>query len=301
MKRVDVPPGTIFGRLTVIEEAPRVRVGTQIKRAMLCQCECGTEKVVQLGHLTTGHTTSCGCLSLAFILPGTVFGRWTVIHEEPPTASGQRTMLCQCECGTQGIVHVGNLRRGGSQSCGCARGAVVDTSRLQPGEVALHGKDARGRVALVDVADYELVMQYRWRLVERSKGTDRRADGPYARTTLPRSDDGKVTHLYMHVLIMGRPYIDHANGNGLDCRRSNLRPATVSQNSANRPGHSSSGFKGVHWVQRSGRWIARINANGQRRSLGCFDDPADAARAYDAAALEAYGEFAWLNFPGPVA
>lgn len=56
--RIDIPPGTVFGRLTVIEEA-RTPGG---RRAMLCRCECGTEKVVDLAKLRAGHTRSCGCL-----------------------------------------------------------------------------------------------------------------------------------------------------------------------------------------------------------------------------------------------
>lgn len=27
----------------------------------LCLCDCGKEKIVQIGHLRTGHTKSCGC------------------------------------------------------------------------------------------------------------------------------------------------------------------------------------------------------------------------------------------------
>jgi hypothetical protein len=56
--RIDVPAGTVFGRLTVIEEA--LRRGA--RRMMLCQCECGTRKVVDVAKLRSGHTRSCGCL-----------------------------------------------------------------------------------------------------------------------------------------------------------------------------------------------------------------------------------------------
>lgn len=46
-------PGTRFGRLVIVS-----RSGTKIT----CRCDCGTMTIVSLANLTTGHTTSCGCL-----------------------------------------------------------------------------------------------------------------------------------------------------------------------------------------------------------------------------------------------
>ena len=64
-----------------------------------------------------------------------------------------------------------------------------------------------------------------------------------------------------------------------------------------RPG-SRSGFKGVNWSgTKTHTWQARIMRNGKRVFLGNFDTPEEAARAYDAAARELFGEFARLNFP----
>lgn len=51
-------PGDHFGRLTVISEhAERPHQ----QRAYLCECECGTRKIIVGGHLKTGQTQSCGC------------------------------------------------------------------------------------------------------------------------------------------------------------------------------------------------------------------------------------------------
>jgi hypothetical protein len=107
----------------------------------------------------------------------------------------------------------------------------------------------------------------------------------------------------MHNLITGLPYVDHENGNGLDNRRANLRPASHGQNMGNkrRYRNNASGFKGVSWHRVSGRWVAQASIAGKRCHLGLFDNPIDAALAYDAAALEAYGEFARLNFPQEIA
>jgi hypothetical protein len=92
-------------------------------------------------------------------------------------------------------------------------------------------------------------------------------------------------------------YVDHINGNKFDCRRSNLRICTNGQNGMNRgPSRiSTTGFKGVYKAGR--KFLARIEFEGQAIRLGLFTDPEDAARAYDAAALKYFGEFAFCNLP----
>lgn len=85
--------------------------------------------------------------------------------------------------------------------------------------------------------------------------------------------------------------IDHRNGDGLDNRWDNLRPATRFQNEANRGARRTSrtGFRGVH---PSGRgYQASIYRNGHRRFLGTFTNVLDAAAAYATAAKRSDGEF----------
>ena len=91
--------------------------------------------------------------------------------------------------------------------------------------------------------------------------------------------------------------IDHINGNRLDNRISNLRMATDAQNASNRkiPVNNSSGFKGVHFQKNNKNWVARIGIGKKRKHLGAFKTKEDAAKAYNAAAKEKYGEFAKLN------
>jgi hypothetical protein len=300
-KAIAIPAGTVFGRFTVIEEAPRI--GTHRLRAMLCRCGCGTLKIVGLSDLMYGRTISCGCArrDLAVdVPPGTVFGRWTVIQEAPTHPGGVRVMSCRCECGTQKVVLLSTLRSGRSRSCGCLRRPEVDPKRLNPGEIPLYGKYARGRIALVDEEDFELASRYRWYVQEVRPG-EGRAPLAYAKART------KTGNIYMHKLITGFAEVDHQDGNGLNNRRSNLRDVTHAQNMGNaRKQHgTTSRFKGVYWSQRKGsaqgRWQAQIGVNHGTRYLGRFDDEEEAARAYDAAALEAWGEFARLNFPPEVA
>jgi len=55
MKRLEIPAGTPYGDLEVIQE-----VESSGKRRFLCRCSCGTEVPVRLHHLRSGHTASCG-------------------------------------------------------------------------------------------------------------------------------------------------------------------------------------------------------------------------------------------------
>lgn len=109
----------------------------------------------------------------------------------------------------------------------------------------------------------------------------------------------KHTTVYMHAVI--RPdlkKIDHKNRNGLDNRRRNLRRASESQNQMNRglPKNNTSGFKGVSWIGREGRWRASIR-HSVLTVLGSFRTAREAGLAYDAAARKYFGRFARFNFP----
>jgi hypothetical protein len=160
--------------------------------------------------------------------------------------------------------------------------------------VPLRGAKAAGRVALVDDADYELVSPYRWWVLEERR-PGRKPYGPYAATS---SGPGGAPVL-MHKMLTGWPRTDHVNHDGLDNQRPNLRPATQGQNMGNaRPqAGRTSQYKGVGWNRQCQKWQARIKVNYKGRHLGLFAAEEDAARAYDAAAVKEFGEFACLNFP----
>ncbi len=157
-----------------------------------------------------------------------------------------------------------------------------------------------GFSAIVDDDVFEELNQHRW--AASGNGTGRL----YAvrRTRVP---GGKLRYIRMHRAICGDTVgidVDHINGNSLDNRRSNLRAATRSQNIANHagPSQSASGFWGVYRSQRHpAGWKANIRINNKKLHLGYFADLEEAARVRDRAALEAWGEFATLNFPDEVA
>lgn len=156
---------------------------------------------------------------------------------------------------------------------------------------------SRGRaVALVDDDDFAVLSKRKWTYSPLG----------YAYTCTMKNYK-KTTH-YLHRVIMEADkgqIVDHINGNGLDNRRSNLRIGTQRQNLANikMSPKNTSGYKGV--IKGRKKWIAQIyfRINGKRNNIyiGAFDNPIDAAKAYDKKAIELHGEFARPNFPRRVA
>jgi hypothetical protein len=95
--------------------------------------------------------------------------------------------------------------------------------------------------------------------------------------------------------------IDHINREPLDNRVENLRACTAKENARNRSKHAGclSKYRGVTFNRSAGKdrpWQAVITIDRKTRHLGVFSTEAAAAAAYDAAAAEAFGEFANLNF-----
>lgn len=153
------------------------------------------------------------------------------------------------------------------------------------------------KVALVDDADFVSVSKHKWRAqVNHLKGQV----VWYAVRTV-KGMDGKKRTIYLHREILGlMPHdgvkTDHADGDGLNDQRHNLRRADRSLNAMNtrkRPGASR--FKGVSPDSRYGTFVARIVKEQKEIYIGTFPTEEEAASAYNRKAQELFGEFARLN------
>jgi len=120
----------------------------------------------------------------------------------------------------------------------------------------------QGKTAIIDDSDAALVGAHRWRaaLIVR-------------RWYAVASVDGN-NNTYLHRFITSAPRgieVDHVDGDGLNCRRENLRLATRRQNAENLQGahrDSLTGIRGVTFDKWAGRYRVQVVSNYQNHSGG---------------------------------
>ncbi len=144
----------------------------------------------------------------------------------------------------------------------------------------------QGLEAQIDASDIDLVSGKNWYAL-------RNRNVVYAATSVSLGG-GRDATIYMHKVLSGFALTDHADGNGLNNRRANLRDATPSDNAKNRrrQANNTSGFKGVAFHKRIGLWQARIGTNRKRVHLGYYATPEEAHAHYLAASKDIHGQFA---------
>lgn len=132
------------------------------------------------------------------------------------------------------------------------------------GRIPLRRTDGTVRAwAVVDVADYEALLEYPWCL-----------DSGYA-------DNARLGRMHRHLLGLTPSdprQVDHEDRDRLNNRRSNLRLATGAQNAQNQTSRGgTSRHRGVYFCSTTGRWRAVAKLAGRSYHLGRFDSEEDAA------------------------
>ncbi len=142
-----------------------------------------------------------------------------------------------------------------------------------------------GQYAYVDAADWEWLSRWAWHL-----------DGGYA----VRNEKGRAILMHREIVKPRKgQVVDHLNRNKLDNTRLNLRPCRPDENARNRAKRvaSISQYKGVGYRGRNKQWYAEISVAGEHIWLGFCESEIEAARTYDLAAVQHFGEFANVNLP----
>lgn len=182
-----------------------------------------------------------------------------------------------CErCGTVFSIKPSRVASGNGRYC--SRACSRQPRFLVPGPEAglLLIPLGNRRFGIIDETDALLVAPFAWHAHASEDGRY------YVRKSYPK--------LYLHRLLLDAPdgmLVDHRDGNGLNCRRNNLRLATPFQNSANRgkDGRNLSGYKGLaYWPERSKPWAVSIAKEHQSHHIGYYVSAEEAAAAYDEAA-----------------
>lgn len=149
----------------------------------------------------------------------------------------------------------------------------------------------QGKIALVDDDIFDYINQWKWCAAKDNYTW-------YAMRTIGLRPFKTTVAMHRIITKAQDEYeVDHRDGDGLNNQMYNLRVCTSSQNQMNKrvQKNNTSGFKGV--FESGKRWQAAIKVANKRTYLGSFVTPEEAARAYDKAAKELHGEFAYLNFP----
>ena len=167
-------------------------------------------------------------------------------------------------------------------------------------------KLSQDQVAVVDAEDYGWLSNYSWyakwnphtKSFYAVAAINKTVDFELENGTIITRRVQAIVSMHRAVLKIGseRIHVDHEDHDTLNNRKYNLRRAGQHEQKRNSRVYKSntSGFKGVH-QRPNGTYQARINMDGKRVSLGHYDTPEEAAKVYDAKAVEVYGEFALTN------
>ena len=117
--------------------------------------------------------------------------------------------------------------------------------------------------------------------------------------------DGHTHTHFIHRIVAGEfidnPFskqcVDHIDHDKANNCVPNLRWATQRENHMNmtKRAQASSLYKGVYWSKQKQKWHAMIKTNGKSKHLGFYEMEKDAAEAYNASAVELFGEYANPN------
>lgn len=142
----------------------------------------------------------------------------------------------------------------------------------------------------IDASDVDLCKNHKWSMK--------------SQRYLSSKINGKTRTIHRYILNITdcTVNVDHIDRDVCNNRKSNLRTCKKSANVLNVGVRTdnTSGYKGVSFNTEQQKWIARIQVDSKRHMLGYFISKELAALAYNLAAVEYHGEFAYINDIGDI-
>jgi len=268
--------GRTFGKLKVIK---RDYSRQDNKIYWLCKCECKRLIIMRGDRLVENKEINCPECSFEnsrINLVGNVYGILTVIKRLEDRSG--HWWLCKCGCGNKKFKVSGNrLESGKVEDCGCV---IRAKNRYDLTGTYGIGYTKKNEEFYFDLEDYEKIKGYTWCV---STG--------YIMSSL----NGKLIQFHRVVTnASDDEIIDHISRNRKDNRKINLRFVTETENHRNTSlgKNNKSGFIGVSFDNRSGKWYSKIDVDYKQISLGRYEYLNDAVYARLCAEKEFYGEYA---------
>lgn len=223
-----------------------------------CRCDCGGEILLDTRCLQRGSVQDCGCCRRDVKpgqrdLTGQRFGKLVCIAPtELRGPSGGVVWRCQCDCGGECLAVSTQLTKGFKKSCGC-----LGHPPLKPwlgkrfGALTVIGYDGkRGGV-------------HHWRCL---------CDcGNEIVTTQSNLKNGHTKSCGCRQKAVYQENLQLVDGTSVTALESRLRGGTIRSN--------SSGYNGVYYSSRTGKWSVQITFKGKTYFLGSYADIMDAVKA----------------------
>jgi len=215
---------------------------------------------------------------------GERYGAWTILSDpfEKGNQGKRRRIRARCDCGTEKVVDVSNLRSRKSRSCGCAQRKHSTRGRIY------HG--------LSDTRLYKI-----WRaMVRRCMNPNSPGYGGYGGRGITVCEEWLDFPSFCK-WAMGSGYSDVLELDRVDTNKGycpgNCRFTTRTIQCQNRrkQSNNTSGYIGVSLSKRTGRFRAEAWPSGSHVVLGEFDTAIEAAKVRDAFVSKHY-DSPTLNF-----
>lgn len=210
---------------------------------------------------------------------GEVYGLWTITDKDPVRVNKTTLYECQCsKCHNYSLLKLSNIKRSKSRNC---KNCTPDYHFIVSNGQAV-GTLPDSSTFIIDEEDIPRVIQHRWFF---------NSNSGYIST----SNSGTNMKLHRFILNLQSTddiVVDHINRVKTDCRKANIRIASVAQNTLNKTlrRDSKTGYMGVG-ILTPKMYKASIQIAGNGIILGKSEDKVICAQMYNIASSLLFGEF----------